>query len=182
MKYTSRISATALLAAAAMVTSPASWALGLGDATVESYLKQPLRARIDLVTRESDDLATVSARLASAEDYELIGASLDDISVPVRFSVESEGGQTYLLATSKLPLNAPVVRLIVEVNWSAGRMLREYTLFLDPPTATDVAPPLPRVDLREDPAPARSPAPSWPRRRPGHCPVKTARRWRRRSR
>jgi pilus assembly protein FimV len=160
MNRNSRISARALLAAATLAASPTAWSLGLGDVTVESYLDQPLRARIDLVTQPSDDLASVSAKLASAADYELIGASLEDISVPVRFTVENIDGDAYLLASSQLAVNNPVIRLIVEVNWSSGRMLREYTLFLDPPTTTDQAAPLPRIDQRES-APAE-PAPTPP--------------------
>ena len=149
MKFNNRISARALLAAASLAVSPSAWALGLGDATVESYLNQPLRARIDLISQESDDLASVSAKLASAADYELIGASLDDVSVPIRFTVENIDGDAYLLASTQLPLSSPVVRLIVEVNWSSGRMLREYTLFLDPPMVSDQAPPPPVIDQRE---------------------------------
>ena len=159
MKSKTRISARAFLAVATLAASPAAWSLGLGDATVDSYLNQPLKARIDLVTQETDDLASVSAKLASAADYELIGASLEDVPVPVRFTVENIDGDAYLLASSKLPLNNPVVRLIVEVNWSSGRMLREYTLFLDPPLASDQAAPLPRIEQRESPPPAVVPEP-----------------------
>jgi pilus assembly protein FimV len=163
MKFNNRISARALLAVATLAVSPSAWSLGLGDATVESYLNQPLRARIDLISQESDDLASVSAKLASAADYELIGASLEDVSVPIRFSVENIDGDAYLMASSQLPLNSPVVRLIVEVNWASGRMLREYTLFLDPPMVSDQAPPPPVIDQREpDPVsePAAAPPPS----------------------
>ena len=129
-----RLCAAAVFAAASLTFSPAAWPLGLGDATVESYLNQPLQARIDLISQASDDLDTVSARLASAADYELIGANREAVSVPIRFSIEDIDGDAYILATSTLPIVDPVLRLIVEVNWASGRMLREYTLFLDPPT------------------------------------------------
>lgn len=163
MTMNNRISARALLAVASLAFSPAAWSLGLGDAQVDSYLNQPLKARIDLVSQESDDLASVTAKLASADDYELIGASLADIPVPVRFTIEDIDGDAYLVATSKLPINDPIVRLIVEVNWSSGRMLREYTLFLDPPALADQAAPLPRIDQRsKPPAAAATPAPSQP--------------------
>jgi len=142
-----RISAAALITAASLSFSPAAWSLGLGDARVDSFLNQPLKARIDLISGPTDDLATVTARLASAADYELIGASLDSVPVPVRFTVEDIDGDAYLLASSNLPISEPVVRLIVEVNWSSGRMLREYTLFLDPATVAEPAPP-PRIDTR----------------------------------
>ena len=149
-----RLSATAVFAAVTMLLSPAAWSLGLGDAAVDSYLNQPLQARIDLISQASDDLGSVSARLASAEDYELIGASREAVSVPIRFTIEDVDGDAYILATSTLPIIDPVVRLIVEVNWASGRMLREYTLFLDPPTVPASAPALPRIDQRKPP-PAR---------------------------
>lgn len=160
MSVGTSVGASALLAAASLALSPTAWALGLGDARVESYLNQPLRARIELITQASDDLASVTARLASAADYELIGASRDAVSVPIGFSIEDIDGDAYILATSKLPVAEPVVRLIVEVNWSSGRMLREYTLFLDPPTTPEMAPP-PRIDLRAAP-PAAAPVPVAP--------------------
>ncbi|MEE4218816.1 MAG: FimV/HubP family polar landmark protein [Xanthomonadales bacterium] len=169
MNSKTRISARALLAVAALSASPAAWSLGLGDATVESYLNQPLKARIDLLTQESDDLASVSAKLASAADYELIGASLEDISVPVRFSVEDVGGDVHLVASSQLPMNNPVIRLIVEVNWSSGRMLREYTLFLDPPVVSDQPAPIPRIDERKRPAPVASAPAAAPSPAPGEA-------------
>ena len=174
MNSSNRISARALLAVASLAFSPAAWSLGLGDVTVESYLNQPLKARIDLISSERDDLSSVTAKMASAADYELIGASLEDLSVPIRFAVEQEGGDAYIVASSNVPVNSPILRVIVEVNWANGRMLREYTLFLDPPLVPEAAPetaPLPRIDLREsvavtrpepavETAPAAAPAPA----------------------
>ena len=156
-----RLSAAAVFAAVNLLLSPAAWPLGLGDAAVDSYLNQPLQARIDLISQASDDLGSVSARLASAEDYELIGASREAVSVPIRFTIEDVDGDAYILATSTLPIIDPVVRLIVEVNWASGRMLREYTLFLDPPTVPAAAPALPRIDQRKPP-PARAAEPPAP--------------------
>ena len=161
MGFNYRLSATAVLVVAFLAISPAAWPLGLGDATVQSYLNQPLEARIDLISQASDDLESVSARLASAADYELIGASREAVSVPIRFSIEDVGGDAYILATSSLPIIDPVLRLIVEVNWASGRLLREYTLFLDPPTVPLSAPPPPRIDQRKT-SPARTAAPPAP--------------------
>jgi len=128
------------LGAITLFFSQAAWSLGLADATVESFLNQPLHASIQLITQDSDSLDSISAGLASAEDYELIGASRDDISVPLQFSIAGSPGSAYITVSSELPIADPVVRLIVEVNWTNGRMLREYTLFLDPPTVSQKAP------------------------------------------
>ena len=158
MTTLNRISAASLLAAASLTFSPAAWSLGLGDVTVESFLNQPLQVKIDLVTRESDDLGSITAKLASADDYELIGADREAVPVPIRFLIEDIDGDAYILGTSKLPIGSPVVRLIVEVNYSSGRLLREYTVFLDPPTISDQAP-IPRVDKRKAPPPVVEAAP-----------------------
>ncbi len=152
MTNLNRISAASLLAAVSLTFSPTAWSLGLGDVTVESFLHQPLQVKIDLVTRESDDLDSVTVKLASADDYKLIGADREAIPVPIRFRIEDIDGDAYILATSKLSIGNPVVRLIVEVNWSSGRLLREYTVFLDPPVIPEQAP-IPRVDMRKSPPP-----------------------------
>jgi len=157
MKTFNRISATAFLAAASLTCSPSAWSLGLGDVTVESFLNQPLQARIDLISGESDDLASVTARLASADDYELIGASREAVGVPISFTIEDIDGDAYLTASSNLPIGNPVLRLIVEVNWASGRMLREYTLFLDPPAVPSAAP-APRIHESRPAAPVTAPA------------------------
>jgi pilus assembly protein FimV len=137
------------VAAILLAFSSAAWSLGLGDVTVESYLNQPLKARIDLISSEDDDLKTLSAKLASAEDYKLIGASRAAISVPLRFTVEDLEGDAYVAVSSKLPVQDPIIRLMVEVQWAKGRILREYTLFLDPPTYAAPAP-APAAVQRED--------------------------------
>jgi len=54
-----------------------------------------------------------------------------------------------------------VVRLIVEVTWTSGRMLREYTLFLDPPTVSQKAPPA-RIEPARQVTEAPSAEPTQP--------------------
>ena len=141
-----------VLGATLFAFSQLAWSLGLGEVQVDSFLGEPLEIRIELITRAGDDLDSVSAKLASAEDYQLIGASRDDVSVPLQFTIvginDAPGGNVYIGVSSRLPLSNPVVRLILEVNWSRGRMLREYTLFLDPPTYRQAAP-APRVEMQE---------------------------------
>jgi len=112
-----RISGVGLFLFAALTSfSSAAWALGLGNVTVESYLNQPFKAKVELITRASDDLESISAKLASADDFELIGASLSAIPVPLRFAVVLEEGDAHVLVTSTLPVKDPIIRIIVEVR------------------------------------------------------------------
>ena len=133
------IAGTVLGLLLALVSIPA-WSLGLGEAEVQSYLGQPLRLKVNLITRPDEDVSQVVARLASAEDFALIGASREAISVPLRFSIQEQGGRYHVMVTSNLAVNDPIIRLVLEVEWERGRLLREYTLFLDPPTVSDAAP------------------------------------------
>ncbi len=148
-----------LLGASLLAFSQIAWSLGLGEAKVESFLGQPLAVNIELITQASDDLASVTAKLASAADYQLIGASRDDVSVPLQFSIENPDGNAYIAVHSKLDINNPVLRLILEVNWPNGRMLREYTLFLDPATFSQPAP-APRIKADKTTAPATEARPA----------------------
>jgi len=161
MNIRNHFRARIILGASLLAFSQIAWSLGLGEAKVESFLGQPLDVKIELITQASDDLASVSASLASAADYQLIGASRDDVSVPLQFSVENPDGNAYISVQSKLDINNPVLRLILEVNWPNGRMLREYTLFLDPSTFSQPAP-APRIEseAKAEPATEAQPAPT----------------------
>ena len=127
---------------ALMLVSPALFALGLGSASVDSYLEQPLNVRVELISRSSDELQSMTAGLASADDFQLLGLSHSAITVPLDFEVVTDSGQPHILITSRVPVNEPVIQILVEVIWASGRMLREYTLFLDTPTFESAAPPV----------------------------------------
>ena len=65
--------------------SPALLALGLGGAIVESYLDQPLNVRVELISQSDEELQSITAGLASAEDFQLLGLSRTAITVPLEF-------------------------------------------------------------------------------------------------
>jgi len=163
MKNTLRVCTGMLTPLVLMTFMHDAMALGLGNVSVNSYLNQPLQARIALTSRADEDISTLTAGLASADDFALIGASLESIPVPLSFSVNQEAEGSYILVSSSLAVRDPVIRLIVEVNWAKGRMLREYTLFLDPPVFAAPAP-SPVVSERpvETPTAQREPAAASP--------------------
>ena len=131
--------------------SPTLLALGLGGAVVDSYLNQPLDVRVELISQSSSELDSISTGLASADDFELLGLSRSAITVPLHFELVRDTEKSYIHITSDLKVNEPVLQVLVEVAWSNGRMLREYTLFLDPPTIASTATP---VVIRPAPEPA----------------------------
>jgi pilus assembly protein FimV len=89
--------------------SPAIMALGLGDVQVRSYLGQPLDARVALITRSQDELDSVTAGLAKADDYALMGLSRSALSVPLSFELQGTFPDASVHVTSDVPVNDPVV-------------------------------------------------------------------------
>lgn len=130
-----------LLAAAFFVASTTTYAAGLGKLTVLSALGQPLRAEIDLMSVEKEELASLSARVASPEAYQQAGIEYNSALPYVKLSVEKRpSGQHYLKITSTQAVNEPFLDLLVELNSSSGKLLREYTVLMDPPGAPRSAP------------------------------------------
>ncbi len=110
-------------------------AAGLGKMSVSSVLGQPLRAEIELLSVPPEELSTVDAKLAGADAYRQARIDRSSILPDLHFSVEKRAnGQPVVRITSTAPVAEPFVDLLVELNWSSGRILREYTVLLDPST------------------------------------------------
>ena len=117
----------------ALALSASVSALGLGGINVVSALGQPLKADIELVSVGKAERASLVARLASSDAYK--GAGLEyPFGNKFKFQVEHRAdGNSYLVVSSAQPVNDPFVSLLVELTWSSGKLLREYTFLLDPP-------------------------------------------------
>jgi len=148
--------AFSLVASALALPSPAL-ALGLGKLTVDSSLGQPLSARIELTSATRDELDSLSARVADPGLYRQNNLTYQGALARTRISVESANGTPYLRVTSPISVQEPFLDLLVELNWAAGRVVREYTFLLDPPgTQTAVAAAEPVTPPRTGTAPARA--------------------------
>jgi len=124
---------TALVLAGLFLPSLA-WAAGLGKLTVFSGLGEPLRAEIEVSSTEPGEADSLSARLAGAETYRQANIERQSALTSIRFAVDRRpGGQHVVLITSVGPMNEPFLDLLVELNWTDGRLVREYSFLLDPP-------------------------------------------------
>jgi pilus assembly protein FimV len=123
------------LVGAALVGVPFSLsAAGLGRLTVQSALGQPLQAEIDLVNVGKDELAGLSAHIASPDTFREANLEYAPALANVKFTVEHRAnGQPYLKLVSPVPLNEPFLDMLIELTWASGKLLREYPVLLDPP-------------------------------------------------
>jgi pilus assembly protein FimV len=122
------------IAAASALSSGMAHALGLGELSVKSTLNQPLVAEIELTEAQGLNAAQVVPSLATTADFAQAGvtrqAFLDDLTFT---PVINANGRSVLRITSSKPVRDPFVKFLVQVLWPNGRLLREYSLLLDPP-------------------------------------------------
>ena len=113
----------------------ASWGLGLGDVSVQSYLNEPLRAELTLLEATDLDPADIRIGLASAREFERLGIARSQFLNKVSFEVQASDTARLAVITTEQPLREPYLNFVVEARWPEGRLLREYTLLIDlPPT------------------------------------------------
>ncbi|MFI4969596.1 MAG: FimV/HubP family polar landmark protein [Lysobacterales bacterium] len=147
-------------------------ALGLGPVHVKSKLNQPLDAEIPVIQGSAAEAEGLIVSMAGAEDFERLGLSRARLTVPLEFALtKGAHGDMVIRVTSKEPVRDSYLDFLVEANWPKGRLLREYTVLLDPPvmapsthaaTTAAIAPSPGTTTLthREKPAKAAAAAPA----------------------
>ncbi|KAB7627857.1 FimV/HubP family polar landmark protein [Alkalilimnicola sp. S0819] len=127
-----------------------AWALGLGQLEQRSALNEPLSARIPLTSVSLDERETMTVSLASAEAYRRAGVERPFFLASLDFEVvDADGAQPYIRVSTQRPVREPFLNFLLEVSWNSGRMVRQYTLLLDPPVYSE---------RRQTPAAATTPA------------------------
>ncbi len=123
------------LIAAALLAAPVfASALGLGGINVKSGLNQPLDAEIPVTVNSAAERESLSVMLANADDYARVGIDASRLNVPIEFAVAKDSrGETVIRVTTKDAIREPFLQLLLQVNWSSGKLLREYSLLIDPP-------------------------------------------------
>ena len=128
----SRIPATASMALAGLLPVCAA-ALGLGEIESKSYLNQPLAAEIPVFSEVPSEIAGLNVSLASQETFSQYGLQRPAFLGDLAFSVVPGPRGAVIRINSAQPVGEPFVTMLLEVRWPQGRLLREYTVLLDPP-------------------------------------------------
>ncbi len=108
-------------------------ALGLGDIRLSSALNEPLNAEIQLLSASSEELRSLEVSLASNETFSRYGLDRPGFLSGIQFEVVPNGNGGVIRLSSANAITEPFVTLLVEAVWPRGRLLREYTVLLDPP-------------------------------------------------
>lgn len=147
---------------------PASsaFALALGRITVQSALGEPLRAEIDIPEINADEAGSLKPTIAAPGAFRAAGLEYNPALAGIQITLQRRAdGRAYIRLVSDRAVSEPFVDLIVQASWASGRIVRDYTILLDPPTLrarTPAAPIAPQVAATPV-APARvTPAPVAP--------------------
>ena len=129
-----KIAVRRILLLGALLSPPVLHALGLGDIRLRSSLNQPFDAEIQLVDATAEDLAALRASIASNDTFARYGLDRPAYLSEFTFAVDRDSsGREVLRVTSPRPVTEPFVTFLIDANWPRGRLLREYTVLLDPP-------------------------------------------------
>lgn len=108
-------------------------ALGVGDITLHSALNQPLDADIELLDVGDLGADEIEVRLAGADVFAAAGVERLQFLNELRFSpvLQGRGGNRIHVSSSR-PVQEPYLNFLVEVVRPNGRIVREFTVLLDP--------------------------------------------------
>ena len=123
-------------------------ALALGRLNVQSALGEPLRAEIDVTEISATEADGLKVDMASREAFQAAGVTYNDALSNVRAALQRRADGRYVVRlTGSRPMNEPFVDILLEANWASGRIVRDYTILLDPPSSRQASAAVPIDEL-----------------------------------
>ncbi len=117
-----------------LIAPLSAFAIGLGEIHLHSVLSERLQADIELLSVSPSEADSLEVNLASQDTFAKVGLERPAILMYLQFEVvKGDDGEYTIKVTSKEPISEPFLDFLVEVDWKSGRVLRQYTLLLDPP-------------------------------------------------
>jgi pilus assembly protein FimV len=152
-----RKSALAMAMLSALTTADVV-ALGLGEIELKSALNQPLIAEVELLSATPEELQELKVEVGSPQAFASAGIERTLFLNKLKFDVKTNAeGRPVVKITSRDAVREPFLDFLLEISWSKGRLLREYTVLVDPPVTMPAAAPAPQVPSAR---PATSGAPA----------------------
>ena len=129
-----------LVAVSAIALAGEVLAVGLGEIETRSSLNAKFDAEIEVLDSRDLQPTEVIVSLASAEDFNRVGVERFFFLTDLKFRVDTRSGQNLVITVSSgQPVTEPYLNFLIEVMWPQGRLLKEYTVLLDPPTFTEAS-------------------------------------------
>lgn len=124
--------------AAALLSGPAV-AVGLGEIQLTSYLGKPLQAEVALNSLGDLSADQMKISIGSEADYQALGVEYSYLHTLLKIEPFVRGGRGYVRITTREPISEPYLNFVLNVQWPQGRVVREFTVLLDPAPIAAVA-------------------------------------------
>lgn len=124
-----------LVVSVCLAMSPLSvQALGFGGIKLKSSLNEKLDAEVALLSASANDVQSLTINLATEEAFLRSGIDRTALLNKLKFKIKQRAnGDYYIHVTTTETVREPFMNFLLELNWKNGRMLREYTMLIDPP-------------------------------------------------
>jgi len=145
-------------------------ALGLGEIDLKSSLNQPLNAEVELLSATESELEELKVTIGSSAAFDNAGIERPLFLTKLRFEIKTKpGGTPVIRITSREAVQEPFLDFLLELSWSKGRLLREYTVLVDPPVTMPAAAPALQAPFAQSATPSAQATGSFqPARRVTH--------------
>jgi len=141
-----------------IITPITANALGFGVVKLNSALNERFDAEVEVLSPTPEDIKSLKIKLASQSAFLRSGIERTALYSSLLFEVKQRSNDTYYIQiSSKGTIREPFLNFLLEMSWKNGRMLREYTVLLDPPgqySAQQQAPQPTVIETPETMAPA----------------------------
>ncbi|MEE8343628.1 MAG: FimV/HubP family polar landmark protein [Gammaproteobacteria bacterium] len=129
----------------AVIPTPAT-PVGLGNIELRSFLNQPLHAEVELLSISAEELLDLNVVLGSREAFATANLQRSPLLDNLRFEIiQKPGDKATIHVTSREPVREPFLDFLLQVDWPGGRLVREYTVLVDPPVLMPA--PVPQVQI-----------------------------------
>ena len=102
-------------------------ALALSDIELKSSLNEILDARVLLLEINKDELGSLQVDIDKNSEL-----AANQGSVKLKPEIKQNKNGYYIKITSQNVIKEPILKFSLDLTWSKGHLIREYSLLLDP--------------------------------------------------
>jgi pilus assembly protein FimV len=123
----------------------------LGKMKVLSVLGASLKAEIELTNILPEEEANLVVKIASPDVFKRAGLQYNPALANIKATINKNSRPFKITLSSQAAISEPLLEILMDLNWQSGRLVRQYTVLLDPVSSANDNP-----DVLND-VPATSP-------------------------
>ena len=116
-----------------ILTPLTSQAFGLGEINVLSALNEPFKAEIKINALKEEEKDNFDIGIAGSDEFDKAGLDRSFVLTQLKFDVINNTSGAKVLVTSEQVIKEPFLDFLVSASAGSGKLIREYTVLLDPP-------------------------------------------------